>query len=491
MMEASLSDTGGLSRRLEVAVPATEVASEVAQRLKRLSRTARLKGFRPGKAPLAVITKQFGEQVRAEVVSDLMRSSFAQAVSEQQLRPAGGPRIEPIAVAPGTDLKYAAHFEVLPEVRLKPPESISVERPSASVTDADIDAMIENMRAQRPVFTPVDRGARESDRVLIDYQTRLEGKPFEGSDAQDVSIVLGTRQAMPELEEGLKGARAGEQRTITAQFPPGHPNKLLAGHSAELHLSIKRVEEQSLPPVDEEFFRAYGVEQGGLEQMRAEVRASMEQELAGVTRDRMRGQVLDALYRDNPLDLPRTLVDEQVQQLQIETARRLGAREASQIPPREPFEEPGRRRVALGLLLSHVVQTQGLKVDRERVRARLEQLVADYPNPDEARRAYQQNADAMRQIESAVLEDQVVDWVLAHARITERPMTFAELTGFGRTDRVHEHEPAAHDHSVHGHSGHDHAGHDHAAHDHAAHGHDHAGHEPDHRHEPTPQASDT
>jgi trigger factor len=481
MMEASLSDTGGLSRRLEVAVPATEVASEVAQRLKRLSRTARLKGFRPGKAPLAVITKQFGEQVRAEVVSDLMRSSFAQAVSERQLRPAGGPRIEPIAVGPGTDLKYAAHFEVLPEVRIKPPESISVERPSAAVTDADIDAMIENMRAQRPVFTPVDRAARESDRVVIDYQTRLEGKPFEGSDAQDVSIVLGTRQAMPELEEGLKEARAGEQRTVTAQFPPGHPNKLLAGRSAELHLSIKRVEEQSLPAVDEEFFRAYGVEQGGLEQMRAEVRASMEQELAGVIRDRMRGQVLDALYRDNPLDLPRTLVDEQVQQLQIEAARRMGAREASQIPPREPFEEPGRRRVALGLLLSQLVQTQGLKVDRERVRARLEQLVADYPNPDEARRAYQQSPDAMRQIESAVLEDQVVDWVLTHARVTERPMAFAELTGFGRTDRAHEHDHATHDHSAHGHPGHDHA----------AHGQGHAAHEHDHRHEPTSQASDT
>ncbi len=472
-MEVSLSETGGLTRRLDVAVPATEVASEVAQRLKRLSRTARLKGFRPGKAPLAVITKQFGEQVRAEVVNDLMRSSFAQAVSERRLRPAGGPRIEPIAVGPGTDLRYAAHFEVLPEVRIKAPDGISVERPSAVVTDADVDAMIENMRAQRPVFTPVDRGARESDRVLIDYQTRLEGKAFEGSDASDVSIVLGARQAMPELEEGLKGARAGEQRAVTAAFPAAHPNKRLAGHSAELHISIKRVEEQSLPAVDEEFFRAYGVEQGGLGQMRAEVRSSMEQELAGVIRKRMRQQVLDALYRDNPLDLPRTLVEEQVQQLQIEAARRIGAREASQIPPREPFEEPARRRVALGLLLSQVVQTQGLKVDRERVRVRLEGLVADYPNPDEARRAYQQSPDAMREIESAVLEDQVVDWVLSQARVTERPMTFAELTGFGRAGQAHEHDHAAHDHSAHDH--------------HHDHDHGHAAHE----HEPASQASDT
>lgn len=490
-MQASLSDTGGLSRRLEVAVPATEVANEVQQRLKRLSRTARLKGFRPGKAPLAVIAKQFGEQVRAEVVNDLMRSSFAQAVSEQQLRPAAGPRIEPIAVGPGTDLKYAAHFEVLPEVRIKPPESISIERPSAEVTEADIDAMIENMRRQRPVFTAVDREARESDRVVIDYQTRLEGKPFEGSDSQDVSIVLGTRQAMPELEEGLKGARAGEQRTVTAVFPAAHPNKLLAGRSADLHLSIKRVEEQSLPAVDEEFFRGYGVEQGGLEQMRAEVRTSMEQELAGVIRDRVRGQVLDALYRDNPIDLPRALVDEQVQQLQVEAARRLGVREASQIPPREPFEEPARRRVALGLLLSQLVQTQGLNVERERVRARLERMVADYPNPDEARRAYQQSPDAMRQIESAALEDQAVDWLLAHAQVTERPMTFADLTGFGRAEAAHVHD---HDHD-HDHAGHDHSahGHGHAPHEHGhpPHDHEHPGHEHEHRHDPTNKASDT
>jgi trigger factor len=430
-MQVSVSDTGGLGKRLEVAVPATEVASEVAERLKRLSRTARLKGFRPGKAPLAVITKQFGDQVRAEVVSDLMRSSFAQAVNQQNLKPAGGPRIEPIAVGPETDLKYAATFEVLPEVRVKPPDSIAVERPKAEVTEADIDAMIENMRAQRPAFTEVARAARDTDRVMIDYQTRLEGQPFEGSDATDVTVLLGSHQSMPELEEGLKGATAGEQRIITAAFPANHPHKLLAGRSAELHISIKRVEERSLPAVDEQFFREYGIEEGGLAEMRAEVRKSMERELTDLVRTRVRTQVLEGLYRDNPIELPRALVDEQVQQLQIEAARRLGVREASQIPAREAFMEPARKRVALGLLMGHVVQTQGLKLDRQRLNQRLDDLVATYPNPEEARRAYQQNPDAMRAIESAVLEDQVVDWALAAARVTERPMSFKELTGFG------------------------------------------------------------
>jgi trigger factor len=441
-MEVSLSETGGLSRRLEVAVPASEVANEVKQRLKRLSRTARLKGFRPGKAPLAVITKQFGEQIRAEVVSDLMRTSFAQAVSERNLRPAGGPRIEPIALGPETDLKYAAHFEVLPEIRVNPPEGLAVERPVATVTESDIDAMIENMRAQRPAFTPVERAAHDGDRVLLDYQARIGGKPFEGGDLSDVSVVLGTRQAMPELEEGLQGARAGEQRTLNVVFPANHPNRKLAGQSAELHLSIKAVEEQSLPQVDQEFFRAYGVEEGGLAQMRTEVRRSMEQELAGVIRGRLRAQVLEALYRDNPIDLPQALIDEQVQQLQIDTARRLGVRDPNRLPARETFLEPARRRVALGLLISHIVQTQAMKAERERVQTRLEALVEGYPNPDEARRAYQQNADAMRQIESAALEDQAVDWLLERARVTERPMTFTELTGFNR-HAEHEHEPGA------------------------------------------------
>jgi trigger factor len=448
-MEVSLSETGGLSRRLEVAVPATEVAREVQQRLKRLSRTARLKGFRPGKAPLAVITKQFGDQVRAEVLSDLMRSSFAQAVSQEKLRPAGGPRIEPLALDPESDLKYAAHFEVLPDISINPPESLTVERPTAEVTETDIDAMIENMRAQKPVFTAVDREAHAADRVRLDYQARIGGKPIEGGDLKDVHVVLGSGQALPELEEGLKGVRAGEQRTLNVAFPATHPNKKLAGQSTELHLSIKAVEEQSLPAVDEEFFRTYGVEQGGLVEMRAEVRKSMEQELADVIRGRARGQILDALYRNNPVEIPRALLEEQVQQLQIETARRLGIRDASQLPRPEAFIEPAQRRVALGLLITHIVQSQGIKIDRERVLTRLSSLVEAYPNPDEARRAYLQNPEAMRQIESAVLEDQVVDFLLGRAQITERPMSFSELTGFGRAAAGHEHD---HDH----HQPHDH-----------------------------------
>jgi trigger factor len=321
-----------------------------------------------------------------------------------------------------------------------PPERLAIERPAATVSEADIDAMIENMRQQRPLFIPVERAARATDRVRLDYQARIGGKPIEGGDLSDVQVVLGSRQAMPELEEGLKGSSVGEQRTLNVVFPATHPNRKLAGQSAELHLSIKAVEEQSLPAVDEEFFRAYGVEQGGLDEMRAEVRKSMEQELAGVIRSRLRVQVLDALYRENPLDVPQALIEDQVQQLQIETARRLGIRDPNRLPAREAFLEPARRRVALGLLVSHIVQTQGIKVERERVQARVSELTEGYPNAEEARRAYLQSQDAMRQIESAVLEEQVVDWLLERAQISERPTSFAELTGFGRGAHEHEHE---------------------------------------------------
>ncbi len=311
-MQVSVSATSGLERRLEVAVPAVAVATAVEQRLKEISRTARLKGFRPGKVPLPVVRKQFGEQVRAEVVGDLMRSSLAEALTQQRLTPAAGPRIEPIAMAPGADLKFAATFEVMPDIRVKSPADIRVERPSAAVAEEDIDAMLESMRRQRPTFTAVDRPARETDRVTVDYTGRIGGEPFEGGEGKDVPIIIGSRQSRPELEEGLKGAVAGEARTITVTFPAELSNKTLAGNTAELALTVKSVEEQSLPAIDEEFCRGFGVEEGGVEALRAEVRKSMERELADVIRNRVRTQVLDALYAENPIDVPRALIEEQV-----------------------------------------------------------------------------------------------------------------------------------------------------------------------------------
>lgn len=430
-MQISLTQTGGLERRMEIAVPAGDVQREVDSRLKRLSRTARLKGFRPGKAPIAVVRQQFGDQVRAEVVGDLMRSTFAEAVTKENLTPAAGPRIEPITVDPGADLKYAAVFEVMPEVKLKPLEDIALERPTASIEDADIDAMIESMRSQRPNFTSVERAARATDRVTVDYDGQIDGMPFEGGGGRDVNFIVGAGRVIPELEGAVTGASAGETRSASVTYPDNHANTTLAGKTAEFTVALKRVEEQSLPAVDAEFCRAFGIEQGETEALRTEVRRSMQSELDGVVRNRLRAQVMDALYRENPLEVPRALVSDAIVKLQVDTAQRTGARDVSQLPPREAFEEPARRRVALGVILGDIIRAAGIQIDRARVESRLDELAASYPNPEEARRAYAQNPDAMRQVESAVLEDQAIDVVLGRARITDRPMSFKELTGFG------------------------------------------------------------
>jgi trigger factor len=430
-MQVSLTATSGLERRLEVAVPAQRVTTEVEQRLKQISRTARLKGFRPGKAPFSVIQRQYGEQVHGEVVGELIRTTFAEAVSQEKLNPAAGPRIEPINIAPGSDLKYAATFEVMPEIRLAPVDSIAIERPVSEVTEADVDAMVESMRRQRPVFTEVDRPAQDTDRVTVDYATTVEGQPVKNGEGKDIAFVIGSNRVMTELEQGVKGAKAGETRTVQVAFPAEHPNKELAGKTAEFRLDVKKVEAQSLPEVDEAFCKSFGVEEGGVEALRTEVRQSMNREMQDVIRNRVRTQVLDALYRDNKFEVPRALVEEQIQQLQLDMARRANITDPKQLPPAQTFEEPARRRVALGLILSEIVRAENLKVDRERVQTRLADLAAAYPNPDEVRRAYLQNAEAMRQIESAVLEDQVVDWVVERAKVTDKPVTFSELTGFG------------------------------------------------------------
>jgi trigger factor len=437
-MQVSLTATGGLERRLEVAVPAERVASEVEERLKRISRTARLKGFRPGKAPFTVIRRQFGEQVHAEVVNDLMRSTYADALSQEKLTPAAGPRIEPIAMGPGTDLKYAAVFEVLPEVRVKPTGDMQIERPVAAVTEADIDAMIESMRRQRPVYTAVERAARDTDRVTVDYSGSIDGKPAKAVQGEDVPFIVGARRIMTEMEEAVKGAAAGESRTVTVHFPAEHSDKELAGQAVEVRLTLKKVEEMSLPVVDQEFMTAFGVTEGGIEGLRAEVRASMEREMAQAVRQRMRAAVIDALVKDNELEVPRALIDEQVRDLQLDAARRMGAKDASQVPARTAFEEPARRRVALGLILGEIIRSANLKVDRSRVQSRLDEIAASYPNSDEVRRTYLQSAEAMRQIEATVLEDQVIDWVLEHASVAERASTFSELTGFANSEASHE-----------------------------------------------------
>jgi trigger factor len=433
-MQVSVTATGGLERRLEVAIPAAQIDGEVAQRLNKISRTARLKGFRPGKAPLAVIRQQYGEQVHGEVVNDLMRSSFSEAVAREKLNPAGGPRIEPIAMGPGGDLKYAAVFEVLPEVKLQPVTDIAIEKPVASVGDEDLAAMIDTLRKQRPAHNEVARAAAVNDRVTVSFKGTIDGVEFDGGSGENVAVTIGGGQVMKEFEDALVGASAGDSREADATFGADHPNKELAGKKAHFAIQIGKVEEQVLAPLDEAFAKSFGISDGSLESLRNEVRANMERELNEAIRQNLRGQVLEALYKRNPLELPRQLVDERIQELQVEMLRRAGVRDAKQLPPREPFEEAARRRVALSLLMGEVVRSANLRVSRESVQEKLNEVAASYSKPDEVRRAYLQNPDMMRQIESQVLEAQAIDWVLGQAKVTDKAATFSDLTQFGKNE---------------------------------------------------------
>jgi trigger factor len=423
----------GLERRLEVAVPAERVAGEIDQRLKSLARTARFKGFRPGKAPYSVVRQQYGSQVQSEVVSDLLRESFAQAVDEQKLRPATGPRIESVSADQGSDLRYVALFEVLPEFQVAPVEQIELERSEASVTEADVEAMLQTMRRQRPVFTPAGRAARDTDRVTVDFDGTIDGQPFTGGSGKDVPFVLGAGRMLKEFEDGVRGASAGELRSVAVNFPADYAGKDVAGKSATFAVSVKSVEQQDLPAMDDEFCQAFGIHEGGVDALKTEVRKSMERELADGVRNRLRVQVMDALFRANPIELPRAMVDEQIQSLQVDTARRMGIKDATQLPPRETFEEPARRRVALGLIVGELIRSAGIKVERERVNARLAEVVSSYPNSDEVRRQYLQSPDAMREIESGALEDQLIDWITTRAKVSSKAATFSDITGFSQT----------------------------------------------------------
>jgi trigger factor len=431
IMQVSIETTGALERRMEVSVPRERIEQAIDERLKRVSRTAKLKGFRPGKVPLKVVKQQFGAQVRQEVLSDLMQTSFAEAVSQEKLNPAAGPRIEPLSVGPDEDLRYRATFEVFPEIELKGVEGLAVVRPAAEVTDADVDAMVLNLREQRPRFEVVERESREGDRVTMDFEGQVDGAPFEGSKGDDVAVLLGGGRMLKDFETGILGMKADERRQVSVPYPADYHNPALAGKAATFDVHVKKIEERRLPELDDEFCRDYGVLEGGIDQLRREVRDNMERELADNVRARLKQQLLDGLLKANPVEVPSGFVDAQVREMQIEAARRAGATDASQVPPADSFVEPARRRVALGLLIRELIKTRGVQIDRDRVEARLADIAATYPDPDAVIKAYRQNADALRQVESLVLEDQAVDLLLEHASVTDRATTFKEVMNFG------------------------------------------------------------
>ena len=429
-MQVSVESTGALERRMEVQVPAARIEKAVDERLEKLSRTIRLKGFRPGKVPVKVVRQQFGQQVRQEVLGDVVQSTFAEAVTQEKLTPAGGPRIEPISQE-GGDLKYRAVFEVLPQIQLAGVDQLEITRPQADVATGDVDAMIQNLREQRPTYEKVERAAGDADRVTVDFEGAVDGQPFEGGKGEDIPVVVGAGRMLPDFEAGLRGVRAGEQKTIEVTFPQNYGVPTLAGKTAQFALNVKSVEERKLPELDDEFCKSYGVEEGGLERLRQEVEENMKRELADAVRARIKKQVMDGLLAANPLELPKTMVDAQVRELQIDAARRIGARDASQVPPPDAFQDAARRRVSLTLLVGELVKQANLQVNQSQVQARFEELAQQYPDATQALQTYRSNPQLQRQMEAAVLEDQVVDWVVERARIKAQPSSFKELMNFG------------------------------------------------------------
>jgi trigger factor len=429
-MQVSVESISKLERRMKVQVPAERVTKEIAARLKQLSRTARLNGFRPGKAPLNVIRRQFGVQVHREVIGELLQSSFAEAVTEKQLTPAGNPRIEPQSTDEGQDLRYVATFEIFPEVVLQPMASLEFERVTAEVTDSDIDAMVLRLRKQQMKYSTVERGGKTGDKVTIDFSGTIDGVEFAGGKGENVAIVLGEGRMLPEFEQGLIGVAAGGERGIDVHFPGDYRAAELAGRQAIFQVRVKSVEEPTLPELDEDFCQSFGVTEGGVEKLREDVAANMRRELDQNLRNRNKTAVMEKLYRTNPIDVPNALLESTIRDMQIEAMRRSGTKDVSQAPPREPLVEPARRRVALGLIFNDVIRREKLVPDPQRSNARLDEMVGAYGDAVALKRAYQQNPDAMRQVESLALEDQVVDWVLAHAKVRETVSTFKELMNF-------------------------------------------------------------
>jgi trigger factor len=381
---------------------------------------------------MPVVRQQFGAQVQSEVVGDLLRDSYAEAITQQQLKPATDPRIETVSAEPGADMRYVALIEIFPEFAVNSVSELSIERPSAKIEDKDLEAMIETMRKQRPDFISVDRAAADGDRVTVDFEGRIDGETFQGGSATGIPFVIGQGRMLKEFEDGVKGAKAGEAKSVTVNFPADYGSDAVAGKTAIFSVTVQKVEEQKLPELNDEFCAAFGITEGGIEALRKEVLESMERELANAIRGKVRTQVLDKLHDANPIDVPKGMIAETVQSMQIDFARRMGIRDPQQLPAPESMQEPARRRVALGLVVGELIRAQGIKVDRERVNEKLNEAVGMHPNPDELRRQYLQNAEAMRQIESAALEDQLIDWVLSQAKVTEVPSTFSELTGFGK-----------------------------------------------------------
>lgn len=440
-MDVVVNITEGLERKVSVQIPEERVANEVQSRINELLRTARVDGFRPGKVPLRVVKQRFGSQVRREVVGDLLRESFNEAVTQQQLRPAGEPVIDPLQAAFGQGLSYTATFDVYPEITLQPFEQLQVEKPVCDVADADIDKMIESLRRQRHEWRDVEHAAGPNDRLVIAFEGTVAGEQFAGGSAENFVLDLGQRRLIEGFEEGLIGVTPGERRDLRLTFPKDYGKEDLAGKEAVFAVTVGKVQEMVLPELDAEFFAAFGVADADEVTFRGEVLANMLRERDRRLEQRLKQEVLAKLAQANPVELPRALVAQEAARLLQQTKQMLLAQG---MPPasvenmtQEMVIEQARRRIHLGLLVGEVIKQAGLQPDAAQVRERIDALAARYEDPAQVVAWYYQDPARRTEIEAQCLEDDALHWICARAQVVETVVTFDALTNNGQTDQGH------------------------------------------------------
>jgi trigger factor len=432
-MQASLETGAGLERRLNISVPVQEIESEVSTRLKRLCQTVKMHGFRPGKVPLKVVQQQYGPQVRQEVLGDRLQKSFGDAIRDNNLRVAGYPRFETKQDADdATQLQYSATFEVYPEVTLGALNDITISRPELTVGDAEVEKTIDILRKQRTTFEEANRPAQLEDLVTIDFSGQIEGKPFQGSDARDLQVVLGTGRLLPEFEKAVLGMGPQETRSFEITYPADYHGQEVAGKTAQFSVTLKKVSAPRVPPLDQEFAKSLGVEDGDVEKMRAEVRVNVEREVEGRVKARLKEQAFQALIDRATLEIPQSLVEIEMDTLARAAQRDLEARgvKLKDVPiPADILKAQAERRVRLGLILAEAVRANGLQAKPEQVLAAVEAHAKSYEQPQEVVKWYYSSPDRLREFESAVLEQNVVDWVNSVARVEPGAVSFDELMG--------------------------------------------------------------
>jgi len=424
-MQVSVETISGLERRMTVEIPKEKIDKEVQSRLKSLAHRAKIDGFRPGKVPMKVIEKRYGDQVQQEVLGDVIQSSFYEAITQEKLVPAGQPHIEPKdASGDSGAMEFTAIFEVYPEFQLADMNNISVEKPAVEISEQDIDSMVETIRKQQTTFKTAEKKSEEGDKVVIDFEGRLDDEPFEGGAAQEYPILLGAKRMIPGFEEQLIGVEANQETTLSGTFPQDYHAQNLAGKDVKFNVKVHRVEQPQLPELNDEFAANMGVKEGGLQAFREQVKENMQRELDSAIKNRLKQQVMDGLLKHNQFDLPKALVDNEIRALVEQRKQSTG--QSFDIDG-SIFEEQAKRRVALGLILSEIIKQHDIKVSPNKLREIIEGIASSYETPDEVVKYYYGNKQRMSEIENYALEEEVVDWVLGQVSVQEKDSTFDEI----------------------------------------------------------------